>query len=86
MFSGNHVRVEFATDTLRARTEANDSTVLALPGPARYGVVLEASRRVIDLAPNGLGWGAANTKIVLRRGAAAESLTTSRVGRLKRWR
>jgi Tfp pilus assembly protein FimT len=40
---------------------------------------------VIRIHPNGLGAGGANTKLVVRRGAAAESLTTSRLGRL-RWR
>jgi general secretion pathway protein H len=86
VFSGRHVRVEFTADTLRARSrEADDSTFLSLPGPARHGVALEASREAIDVAPNGLGWGAANTKILLWRGAASESLTTSRLGRLKRW-
>jgi hypothetical protein len=48
-------------------------------------VSFRASRPVIRLYPNGFGLGAANTKIVLERGAAAESLTTSRLGRLKRW-
>jgi prepilin-type N-terminal cleavage/methylation domain-containing protein len=85
VFSGSHVRIEFDADSLQARRRADDSTLFTLPGPARYGVSLEASRDVIDLSPTGLGWGAANTKIVLTRGAAAESLTTSRLGRLKRW-
>ncbi len=86
VFSGRHVRVEFAADSLRAVSrEADDSTFLSLPGPARHGVALDATRAAIDVAPNGLGWGAANTKIVLSRGAASESLTTSRLGRLKRW-
>jgi hypothetical protein len=40
---------------------------------------------VIRVGPNGIGWGAANTQLILRRGAAAESLTTSRLGRLKWW-
>ncbi len=55
------------------------------PGPARHGVTLTASRSVIRIYSNGMGLGAANTKLVVRRGAAAESLTTSRLGRLKRW-
>jgi hypothetical protein len=64
---------------------ALDSTFLVRPGPARHGVVLLASRAVIRLDPTGLGFGAANSTLVLRRGAVAESLTTSRLGRLKRW-
>jgi len=80
------VRMEFAADVLRAVYEgASDSTFLTRPGPSRYGVSLKASRSVIRIAPNGLGYGAANAKFVLRRGGAADSLTTSRLGRLKWW-
>lgn len=80
------VRIELGADALRAVYEGtSDSTFLVRPGPRRRDVSLSASRAVIRIAPNGLGWGGANTKIVLRRGLAAESLTTSRLGRLKWW-
>lgn len=87
IFRGRRVRVEFGVDSLRASFEGvSDSLFLARPGPGRHGVDLRASRSVIRFYPNGFGLGAANTKIVLRRGVAAESLTTSRLGRLKRWK
>lgn len=87
IFSSERVRVEFATDTLRAVREGRETAPLfAQPGPARHGVDLRASRRTIRIGPTGLGWGAANTRLVLTRGAAAETLTTSRLGRLKRWK
>jgi Tfp pilus assembly protein FimT len=80
------VRIEFGAETLRAVYEGlRDSTFLLRPGPARLGVTLEGSRLVIRISPNGIGYGAANTRIVLRRGSAADTLTTSRLGRLKRW-
>ena len=81
------VRMQFSTDSLVAIYEGvRDSTFLWWPGPVHLGVVLRASRAVIRVYPNGIGLGAANTKIVVSRGAAAESLTTSRLGRIKRWR
>lgn len=81
------VKIEFGSDSLRAVLEgATDSAFLARPGPDRLGVKMRASRPVIRIHPNGLGWGAANTKLVVTKGTAAESLTTSRRGRLKRWR
>ncbi|NIM48129.1 MAG: prepilin-type N-terminal cleavage/methylation domain-containing protein [Gemmatimonadales bacterium] len=87
IFHGTRVRLEFGSDSLRAVFEAaQDSTFLVTAGPGRQGVMLSVSRPVIRINPNGLGWGAANTKVVVRRGAVAESLTTSRLGRLKRWR
>lgn len=86
IFRSQRVRLEFAAGSLRAVQEGSaDSTLFVVPGPARHGVSLTVSRRAIRVGPNGIGWGAANTKLVLRRGAAAESLTTSRLGRLKRW-
>ena len=79
------LKVSFNGDSLLAVAEsATDSIVWRNPGPAKYGVALTASRPEIRLYPNGLGLGAANTKLVFRRGAAADSFTISRLGRLKR--
>lgn len=87
VFRSQRVRVEFNQDSLRATFEGiKDSTFMSWPGPARHRVRLSASRSVIRIHPTGIGWGAANVKLLFRRGAAAESLTTSRVGRLRRWR
>lgn len=80
------VRVVFRGDSLVAVAEGvTDSVVGIVPGPTRHGVLLTASRPEIMLYPNGLGLGAANTKLVFRRGAAADSLTISRLGRIRRW-
>ncbi len=87
VFRSTRVRIAFAGDSISATAEGDsDSLLFWMRGPNRSGVALRASRSVIRLYPNGLGLGAANTKLVLRRGAAAESLTVSRLGRLKRWR
>ena len=83
---GTRVRIEFGADSLRAVYESvYDSVFILRPGPVRHGVSFTASRSVIWVYPNGFGLGAANTKLVVQRGAAAESLTTSRMGRMKRW-
>ena len=80
------IRIEFAPDLFTAASESPSVSVnVSIPGPARHGVRLNVSRSVIRLYPNGLGLGPANTKLVFRRGSAAESLTVSRLGRLKRW-
>jgi prepilin-type N-terminal cleavage/methylation domain-containing protein len=85
MLRATRVRLEFGPDTLRAVYEGlTDSTFLMRSGPSRLGVALTVTRPVIEIAPNGLGWGAANTTLVFRRGAAADTLTTSRLGRLRR--
>ena len=87
IYRSNRVRVELGPDTLRAVYEGvADSTFLTAPGPGPLGVAISTSRSQIWLHPNGIGAAGANTKIILRRGTEAESLTTSRVGRMRRWR
>ena len=51
---------------------------------ADYGVTLTATRDSTAFAASGLGSGAANLSAVLTRGAAAETLFVSRLGRV-RW-
>jgi Tfp pilus assembly protein FimT len=80
------VEIEFGEDTLRATFKGlSDSLFVTAPGPQSHRVQMVVSRRKIRIYPTGIGWGAANTKLVFTRGAAAESLTTSRLGRVKRW-
>jgi prepilin-type N-terminal cleavage/methylation domain-containing protein len=84
---GTRVRVEFGKDTLRAVFEGvHDSLFRAQSGPARHGVAFRTSKSVIRIGSSGYGWGASNTTLVFRRGLVAESLTTSRLGRMKWWR
>ena len=49
-----------------------------------HGVTLSASRDSMAYAPNGLGYGASNLTVVIRRGAAAETVFVSRLGRVRR--
>jgi Tfp pilus assembly protein FimT len=50
----------------------------------RYGVTLSANRDSVVYDPHGLGYGAASMSVVLRRGSAADTVTVSRMGRV-RW-
>ena len=80
-------RIEIAADTLRIDRLEPDGwrPWWRLPGPSSHGVTLEVSNPIVTFGPTGMGWGTSNTKIVLRRGSQAETITTSRVGRVKRW-
>ena len=49
-----------------------------------HGVEFSTSRDSIAFASTGLGYGAANTQIILRRGAAADTIAVSRLGRARR--
>lgn len=48
-----------------------------------YGVRMSATRDSMAYAASGLGWGASNLRIELRRGAAVETVTVSRLGRVR---
>lgn len=55
------------------------------PGPASLGVQLTVSNPTVVFGPTGMGWGVSNTTVVLRRGSQVETITMSRVGRVKHW-
>jgi prepilin-type N-terminal cleavage/methylation domain-containing protein len=93
IYGSVRVRVVISSDSLVAVAEtgpsvaenATDSVLFRIRGPNYHGVSMVATRNLIRFYPIGIGLGGSNTKIVLRRGVAAESLTVSRLGRLKRW-
>jgi len=87
VMQSTRARVEIGADTLRIdRFGASGWTPWwRVPGPASHGVTLEVSNPIVTFGPTGMGWGVSNTRIVLRRGSQAETITTSRVGRIKRW-
>ncbi|HXH63201.1 MAG TPA: GspH/FimT family pseudopilin [Gemmatimonadales bacterium] len=81
------VRVEIGADSLRIdiRMDGVWGPYRSFSGPSARGVQLEVSNPEVVFGPSGLGWGTANSTITLRRGARVETVTTSRVGRVKRW-
>jgi prepilin-type N-terminal cleavage/methylation domain-containing protein len=71
--SGAVVSVVAGTDTVERR-----------PLHEVHGVTLSSTRDSIAYSSTGLGYGAANTQIILRRGAAADTIADSRLGRASR--
>ena len=80
------VRTAVTIDTTAATLVVRSyrDTVAARRLGASHGVSLTASRDSMAYAPNGLGYGASNLTLVLRRGAAAETVVVSRLGRVRR--
>ena len=76
---GVRVDTGAATLTLRARGES----LASYPLGRTYGVTLSTSRDSIAFDVRGLGYGAANLTLVARRGAAADTLVVSRLGRVR---
>ena len=84
---GKPVRIEISADSLVGVFEGHpDSVFIRVVGPAVHAVSLTVSRDTIRISALGLGYGAANTKLVFRRRTAADSLATSRLGRVRRIR
>jgi|SRR5689334_2217879 len=84
---GVRERLVIAQDSLRIDRWVGDSwgPGLRWPGPDQHGVALEVSNPVVVFDPIGLAWGVSNTGVVLRRGTRSETITVSRLGRVKRW-
>ena len=80
-------RLTIAADSLRVDEWGNGGwmTVWHCPGPDWHAVSLSVSNSSIVFGPTGVGWGTANTAVLLRRGTKTAKITTSRVGRVKRW-
>lgn len=76
--------VAVVLDTLRGSMEsrAGGATLTRHDETARYGVALAANRDSVVYDPRGLGYGASTVSIMVRRGAAAETITVSRMGRV----
>lgn len=82
--AGN-VRTAVRLDEVRQRVVVHQEadTVASADFRAR-GVNLQATRDSMAYAPSGLGVGAANLRVVLRRGAHSDTITVSRLGRVAR--
>lgn len=80
-------RLTIGPDSLRL-DEWGDGTWVPVgrwPGPDRYSVAMTVSNPIVTFNATGVGRGAANTKVVLTRRLQIATITTSRLGRVKRW-
>jgi Tfp pilus assembly protein FimT len=76
--------VLFDTTWGRAIVHAGPDTVQRLALSALFQVALATTRDSIAFYPTGLGYGAANARLIVSRGSAAETVTVSRAGRVRR--
>ncbi|MDA1080139.1 MAG: hypothetical protein O2973_00460 [Gemmatimonadetes bacterium] len=66
----------------RVRVISGGDTVFVRDIAGRRGVNVAVTRDSVTYAPTGIGYGAANTRIVLSRGKRSHTVTTSRLGRV----
>jgi type II secretory pathway pseudopilin PulG len=78
------VAVHLDTSTATVFIVAGVDTLQRRPLRDVHGVNFSTTRDSIAFASSGLGYGAANTQIILRRGAAADTIAVSRLGRARR--
>jgi prepilin-type N-terminal cleavage/methylation domain-containing protein len=81
--SGSATAVSIATSTRTVSVRTRGAVRLSRPIGALYGVSLAANRDSMTYDPRGIGFGAANLSIVVRRGRAADTLAVSRLGRVR---
>lgn len=79
-------RVALAIDTAGGRIDVrtDGSPVLTRTLGAAYGVMLTANRDSIVFDQRGMGYGLSNLTVTVRRGGVVDTLTMSRLGRV-RW-
>jgi hypothetical protein len=82
--TGRRTAVRFDVATSTIAVHAGSDTSVRYDVAAHGGVQFTASRDSMAYAPSGLGYGAANLQVVLRKGASAETVTVSRLGRVRR--
>jgi prepilin-type N-terminal cleavage/methylation domain-containing protein len=65
------------------RVESDGETLWRRDLTRNHGVFVRASRDTVPYAPTGLGFGLANSTIVVSIGERAETVTVSRLGRMR---
>ncbi len=80
---GHYTRVIVNESEGVVGVESAGDTLLRRELHRMHRVTLRASRDTITYAPSGMGYGIANSTIVLRAGERAETLTVSRLGRMR---
>lgn len=73
----------FDTASVSLAVVSYADTIETRPLGALYGVSLAITRDSVTYAANAMGFGASNTRIIVARGLAAETLTVSRLGRVR---
>ncbi|HJQ11937.1 MAG TPA: prepilin-type N-terminal cleavage/methylation domain-containing protein [Gemmatimonadaceae bacterium] len=63
-------------------TVAGDTVRKGLVG-SEHGVELDANRTAMSYAATGVGYGAANLSVVVRKNSAADTIVVSRLGRVR---
>ena len=79
-----HITTLFDADRSSVTVTAGADTIVTRELGAVYGVSVRSNRDSTVYGPAGLGYGAANQTVIVRRGGAVDSVIVSRLGRVRR--
>jgi Tfp pilus assembly protein FimT len=81
---GARAAVAIDTHSASLAVHAQSDTLAQVPLRLLFGVSLSSSRDSVAYSATGLGFGASNASLVVSRGAAADTVSISRTGRVRR--
>ena len=81
---GTRIAVRFDTTAATVTVSAPSDTLARHDLHTLFGVSLAVTRDSIAYLPSGLGYGASNARFIVSRGTAADTVTVSRIGRVRR--
>ncbi|MDQ2890581.1 MAG: GspH/FimT family pseudopilin [Gemmatimonadota bacterium] len=84
MARGERVSVDFDSAPARLTMRAGTDTIRRRNESVIHGVRYWASRSPVVYSPVGMGVGVSNVTLIVSRGAATETVTVSRLGRVRR--
>ena len=82
--TGKRTAVRIDRTEGRLVIHADVDTLMRLELARLRAVSIESTRDSMAYAASGLGYGASNLRVIVRRGASADTITVSRLGRVKR--
>ena len=84
MTRGERVSVDIDSAPARLTMRAGNDTIKRRDEKAIHGVRFAATRTPVVYSQLGMGFGVSNLTLVVTRGQAAETVTVSRLGRVRR--
>ena len=82
--TGKRTAVHIDVAAGRLIIHADVDTLMRLELAQSRAVSIVATRDSMAYAASGLGYGASNLRVIVKRGASADTITVSRLGRVKR--